>query len=445
MKFCTYFIVAFLMLFFFNSCKKKDPILPVGSNMAVNKWIWYSMKHYYFWQDKMPGYRQNEEQPISYFSSLLIAEDHFSALIQNQNTDSYQLSFETSFGFDFIQHQKNSVISSIVTLVVPGSQADEQGLCRGDTLLKINDITLHNNINSSVDKLLKSNLLVLTRKDGKQFSLASAYIARPILYESKIIDVNRHKYGYLYISHFNFAGAYDLIKEVQKFKSEGIQDLILDLRYNPGGQVSFASFCSMLLSKVTPDSEFIKLHGNSKVGRIQKTFSQSLAEQPDGYSFKSQEVKSNSLDFSKIYILSTKQTASSSELLINNLRPYLNVVQVGEVSMGKDMASMSISSPNEVSGPENYKWILQPLVYKLYNSQGKGDYSKGLQPNIVVDEFSGSALYPFGDINDPLLSAIIKQASKSKVRKDLTDKAKRTVLYRRDFSLPMDIDGRSGM
>jgi len=410
----NYAWLVFPIIFILFSCKKDKLQFDAGSNEVINQWIWKTMDSYYFWKVNSNAKTNLIDNPMVYYKKLLNQNDRFSSIVQNRNLESYNNSFETSFGFDFIQVKKNNEIISIINLVVPGSQADELGLKRGDTLSTINQIRMDRDISSLAEQILKSNSITLKRIDGHEFQIASAFIAQPIIYKSTIINSGSKKFGYLYLSHFNFAGANDIIREIQKFKNENIHELILDLRYNPGGQVSFSAFCALLFSKVDPEDNYIQLIGNSKVGKKEYTFSKSLSEQPDGYSFKSQELKSNSLNKSRIYILTSRQTASSSELMINNLKPYIEVIQIGETSMGKDMGSINFSSPEEVSGKSNYKWILFPLVYKLYNSQGKGDYSNGLTAQISVNELNNKKLYPLGDIQDPLINAAIHNNIKTK-------------------------------
>ncbi len=431
-----FYVAILLILSLLFSCQKEPVHYDSGSNEAINQWIVKNMDDYYFWKINQSGHNLSDN-PIQFFQNLLYKDDHYSTIVQNMNLASYKNNFETSFGFDFIQVKREGSIQAIVTLVVPGSQAEEMGLKRGDVLVKINDLNLNEDISSSVEQILNGNSLNLIRKDGKEFKLASAYIAQPGIYKAVTIEVDNKKFGYLYLSHFNFDSGYDLIREIQKFKTEQVKDVILDLRYNPGGQVSYAAFCALLLGNVNPTDRFVQMVGNSKVGKKEYSFIDALSTQPDGYSFKAEDIKSKSLNLSRIYILSSKQSASASELMINNLQPYMDVIQIGESTMGKDMASINIASDNETSG-NGYKWIMSPLVYQLFNSKGEGNYKMGLKPQININEFSAEELYPFGDIRDPLIQAAFH--GEVKLKAGTRNEPTIEVVYRSKTALQMVVD-----
>ena len=111
------------------------------------------------------------------------------------------------------------------------------------------------------------------------------------------------------------------------------------------------------------------------------------------------------LNLEKVLVLTTAATASSAELLINALKPYAPVIQIGQTTIGKDMASFAIVDERK---PSVVNLVLHPLVFKLYNANGLGDYSSGLTPDYTIDEFSTLPLKQFGDPADPLLNQALK-------------------------------------
>lgn len=407
--------IIFCFLGFLFSCKKEKEIFPTGSNEIINQWIWETMNNNYFWNQEIPKKQKSEQDPQAYFYSLLSKQDFFSTIIQNQNEGTYGYSMENTFGFDFINYTSNKDEKNVVNLVVPGSSADQLGLKRGDLLLTINQKDIIQHKDPNFKEYFKSNSLQVLRSDGKIFQIPSASVAQPVIYHSTVLQKNIRIYGYLYLSHFNFSGSYDLIKVVENFKVQGVNELILDLRYNPGGQVSFAAFLSLLIAKLDSKAVFIKLKGNQKIGQTEKTFEDILAQQPNGYTFNTDQLQNEGLGLSKIFILCSGQTASASELLINNLKPYIEVISIGENSMGKDMSSIVFRSPKELLNEGQYSWLLQPLVYKLYNAKDQGDYTTGINPTLVVDEFSKSKLYPFGSTEDPLIEKVVNMGDGNKV------------------------------
>jgi C-terminal processing protease CtpA/Prc len=134
----------------------------------------------------------------------------------------------------------------------------------------------------------------------------------------------------------------------------------------------------------------------------------------------------NSLGLSKIYILTSRSTASASELVINGLKPYMTVEQIGDVTVGKNVGSVTLyDSPtfgNENRNP-NHRYAMQPIVLKIANSAGYGEYFNGLTPNYLLKENYGN-LGVLGDASEPLLStALGKISGTAKMLKQSSEKS----------------------
>ncbi|HEV7382743.1 MAG TPA: S41 family peptidase, partial [Dyadobacter sp.] len=109
---------------------------------------------------------------------------------------------------------------------------------------------------------------------------------------------------------------------------------------------------------------------------------------------KSQNIGQN---LTNLVIITSKNSASASELLINGLKPFMNVTLVGDVTYGKNVGSITITGKDK-----GIKWGMQPIVTKSFNSLKKSDYSVGFTPTHTVIE--GTKLYPYGSLKDPLLA-----------------------------------------
>jgi carboxyl-terminal processing protease len=120
----------------------------------------------------------------------------------------------------------------------------------------------------------------------------------------------------------------------------------------------------------------------------------------------------NSLNLNKVYILTTNGTASASELVINCLKPYINVVQIGDVTLGKNVGSITLyDSPTFVSKSDinpSHKYAMQPIVLKIVNKDNFGDYTTGIVPTTPLPEQLNS-LGVLGQPDELLLSAAITQ------------------------------------
>jgi len=117
----------------------------------------------------------------------------------------------------------------------------------------------------------------------------------------------------------------------------------------------------------------------------------------------------NSLNLSKVYILTTGSSASASELVINSLDPYINVVQIGTTTTGKYQASITLYDSDNFGKEDanpNHTYAMQPLVLKSLNVVGNTDYDDGLFPDITLAEDFGN-LGILSNVNEPLFAAAI--------------------------------------
>ena len=132
----------------------------------------------------------------------------------------------------------------------------------------------------------------------------------------------------------------------------------------------------------------------------------------------------NSLNLSTVYIITTASTASASELVINGLKPYINVVQIGETTTGKNVGSYTIYDSETLFTKKginpNHKYAMQPLVFKISNSAGFGDYAQGLQPTYVQREYLDT-YGVLGETSEPLLNLAISKITGSTAKRILND------------------------
>jgi C-terminal processing protease CtpA/Prc len=118
------------------------------------------------------------------------------------------------------------------------------------------------------------------------------------------------------------------------------------------------------------------------------------------------------LGLSRVFFLTTKSSASASEMTINGLKPYLDVIQIGDQTEGKDVGSNPFYDYIDSNGTKNpnHKYLVLPITFKYYNSEGVGDYSEGLLPNVSLRENLAS-LGELGDVEEPLLKKALEYIS----------------------------------
>lgn len=434
MRFRNYFVIPFLVLAFgIIGCKKDDGVTVPLQN-EVSEYIWLSMNAYYFWQadvpnlslEKYPTYDElytflnGFSSPETLFSSLLYEDDRFSFIVDDY--EELEQSFQgisKSFGYELrlVRATDNSIFG-YVKYVVPGSPADDAGLVRGDVFNKVNGSSLTDD--NYRELLFGSENITLTLADfvdntliptGETVSMTAVDLTENPILLSKVIDLQGLKVGYLVYNQFINNDAYhsELNAVFGDFINNGVSDLVLDLRFNPGGSVQTAQIlASMIYGQATSSTVFGKINYN-----------QNLAELNDDIMFFESipdvEEPMNRMNLSRIFILTTGNTASASELIISGLLPYLDVTQIGTTTVGKNVGSITIyDSPNIQKTPSNsnvnhtnpnHTYAIQPIISQFSNADGFSDYVDGFVPDIEIEELDYLGdIKPLGDESEALLN-----------------------------------------
>lgn len=240
-----------------------------------------------------------------------------------------------------------------------------------------------------------------------------------------VVDPNSgdKKIGYLFYTDFINNYNSSLKDAFLKFKAAGVTDLIVDLRYNHGGDLEAAGFLASLIaprSAVQSKALFAQLDFNTLLNaELGSRYKYSLGSG-------SIDPLPANLDLKTVYIIATDDSYSASELLTFCLRPYMKVVHIGSNTGGKFTASMTVAAydsynnrVNTIYNPNNLTasakdslkdWAMQPIVAIYKDSKG-ADFSAAatLVPDVKVEsqENDLSAFKPIGDPTDYLLSATI--------------------------------------
>ena len=322
-------------------------------------------------------------------------------------------------GYDFQLYRYNSAgnLFGFVHYVLPGSPAERAGVIRGDVFTKINgtDLTVSNYmllLNSNSYYLSFANISnhTIISNSKTSSSMTSSEIQENPIYFDTIYDVNSIKVGYLVYNGFMDNYDNQLNKVFKYFKDNGIQKLILDLRYNPGGSGDAATYLASMIYSTDTKKVFFKTsynallnsYFNNKYGDTH--FNKYFADSIHASDITTGE-PINSLGLTELYVIATGNSASASELIINGLRPHLSLTFIGDTTYGKYVGSTTFYD-EDTAGKKNpdHTWALQPIIMKAININGVTDFNNGLFPDVVVPEDLSSVL-PFGDINETLLSA----------------------------------------
>ena len=439
-KFIPFFILLLLLLVTAQACQKDQDDTIVGSssstaNLEVQNFIWKGLNQYYLWQTDvanladnrfanqaaLDAFLTNYKVPQDLFDALRVSPtiDRFSWMVDDYVTLEQSLQgISKNNGVEFgLSYKPNSTteVFGYVRYIIPGSDASTKDIRRGEIFTAVNGTPLTTtNYQSLLFGTNDNYTLNMADYNGTTFSSNGKTVQltkttlseNPILIKN-VITVGTKKIGYLMYNGFYADFDSQLNAAFGDFKTQGITDLVLDLRYNSGGSVRTATYLASMITGQFTGKVFAKQQWNTKINSYFET------NDPNGLrNFFTDKIGStpiNSVNMSKVYILTTKSSASASELVINGLKPHINVVQIGDVTTGKNVGSVTLyDSPDFSATNRNpkHKYAMQPIVLKIVNSEGFGDYFNGLTPTHELKE-TISTFGVLGDVNEPLLKLAI--------------------------------------
>lgn len=395
----------------------ENPIEASALTKKVNKFINEAMTDIYLWYDKMPNIDYNyETDSKAYFEKLLYKDDKWSYITDDvQALENSFEGIEKSYGWSlaFGVFSNTGTYFAIVEYVYPNTPAATAGIKRGDIIMLINGGDI--NDENYTDLLYGENLTFTLGEIGESgispvgsVSLTALELNLNPVLKTSVVEYEGTKIGYLFYAQYiaNYNNAID--SALQSFVDKGIRDVVLDLRYNPGGTISAAQhLCSSLapVANVNDENVLVTFRWNDK---YQDYWTNSQIESQISVAFdKTVPVKMN-LD--RIHILTGSGTASASELTITGLSPYMAVTTVGDTTYGKYTASITLKPEDFYSSSyaaEIDNWGLQPIVLRYANAWGVTDFKDGFAPDIEVYDDLFEA-YPLGDLSDPLFAAAVE-------------------------------------
>lgn len=427
--------------FAFQGCETNDDNA-VPQSIEVNNFIWKGLNLYYLWQADVPDLNDSRfgnqqdlndflfgySNPEVLFDALLnkpstrfpegIAIDRFSVISSNYNELEGILSGTTkNNGVDFALYYKDDSqtdIVGIVRYILPDSDAAAKDIQRGDIFYAVNGQTL---TMANYQNLLRADSYTLNLADfdngnftpnGQSVALTKTVLSENPVYTTNVVTEGAHKIGYLMYNGFYPNYEAQLNNAFGQLKAQNITELVLDLRYNGGGSIETAARLASMITGQFNGQVFAKEQWNAKIQAYYEDNDPSTL-----YNYFSNSIANggtiNSLNLNKVYVLTTRATASASELVINGLTPYIDVVQIGTTTIGKNAGSITLyDSPSftKSGASKNHYYAMQPLVLKIVNKVGFGDYVNGLVPDEVLAENFGN-MGVLGAADEPLFNAAI--------------------------------------
>lgn len=459
-------IITFALLLVAISCSDKDelpeakPPKPGETTIPIlSQFVYDGLSTYYLWSDQMTSIKPTEKDtdPKKYFKSVLYNTDidkGWSLITDDAKGLVADFAGEPkSFGYSISFSQINGTIYAFVKYVFANSPAAYAGIERLDLIGKVNGqaITTETGTNyisqKDIDILYGDKTATFTTYKltdsgivlKKEVQVTPTTIKTdPVLFDKVYTEGNK-KIGYLFYT--GFIGNYNdrLFEVFNNFKSQGVTDLVIDLRYNPGGGVSAASYLVSLFApkaSVVEKTTLSTLNYNQFLNNLydknkwSRSYKLGVFQEKDELDNMGNIVKKAApdpivanLDLNKIYIIATGNSASASELITFCSRAILgesNVIHIGERTSGKYTASFTIHPYDDNIGQPIYddkklsaelkksfeNWAMQPIVAIYTDKNYKTFINPGyLEPDVTLKEGFGYIDYwkPIGDKEDVFL------------------------------------------
>lgn len=450
--------IALTGLFVF-SCKKDNPEPepepePVISERTeaqlIKDDIYKYYKLYSLWETSIPDYTSDPSKFTDQYNSadaVLAALknltpahaaysggvfDRFSYILgldgyNTATTASARLKMDTNEGYGiYVQlgTEDGKTAQPIIYFVEGGSPAQKAGFRRSDFITAVNgdsdysiavtctatgcsidDASARDKMMNKLNAALDAGTLKLQVKhqDGtsatKDLTYASGYTINPI-YKDTVYESTGNNVGYLALSSFeeienNNVNQQNIDAAFTKFQEKQIKSLIVDLRYNGGGYVDASAYIADKIGGATTKG---KLMLNYEVNDyIKATPSLNKMFQATNFEGKS------SLSLTKVYFLVSEGTASAAEMLINVLKPYLQVqlIASGTRTYGKPVGFFEQVVQNKVS--------FWPVSFLLKNSAGSSDYWDGFVPD--KSNITDYVFVDVGDKQETMLATALNDAA----------------------------------
>lgn len=364
---------------------------PAGAYEEDCKWIYSKMSHDYLWREDLPDSLDCDygTDPVTFFKSLLSPKDRFSYCENNTSYRQTQEKSNIGYAYQLYETEDGKSFRQVLYVTCPGLRS--KGLRRGDLVVPAETsnsiVRVHLDCNNTiipVDTIEASDIFKPTKS----------------VYLDSIYNIKDIKVGYLCYLEFNEIN--ELVPILERFYNAQLDEMILDLRYNPGGYVNTCKYLS---------NSIINAKGYNGIFQ-QCTYNDILTKELEeetgsGVSINHFSTPDNGenvlgeplygLNLKRIFILTSKYSASASEAAIISLRPFMDVIIIGEQTYGKGVGSWTIRD-------NRYRYQLQPITMRYHNALMETTPNEGIAADYIVPDGYSISKKELGDKSEPLLA-----------------------------------------
>jgi C-terminal processing protease CtpA/Prc len=402
-----------LLLLGVTSCKKEvDPIYVYTDQQRARDYLYRLMKEWYFWYKEMPVVNPTDySDPYEILEALRYSPtDRWSYVADFDEFNAYYQGSFAGHGIVIILDGENK---ARIAQIYKRSPLYAEDVRRGWIVESVNGVDIaalmvagnyaeYNNVMGPRQAGI-TNDFKFRNPLGEIVEISSTkaeFMVNSVL-KYDILDLSTGKTGYLAFDSFIETSFDELEEAFTLFVANDIKQLILDLRYNSGGMLDVAiDLSSYTAGNDEADNLFIKVVHNDK----RSNENSNIFFKETGYS----------LDIQKLAVITTRATASASEIVINGLVPYVDVKCFGDKTSGKPVGMYAFPD-------EKNKYYFLPITFQLLNAQNYGDYFNGIEPHTYV---SDDLTRDFGDPEELSLKAVIEYLETGSTKSVLPYQAK---------------------
>lgn len=374
----------FILALLFSSCHDETDD-PIYISNRIKEAIYDGMLEWYYWNKEIPtginvrDYISNEAllEALRYKQldkwSYLTTVDAFDKAFTGQNA---------GHGVGFTVDEEDKVF---ITFVYDESPAGKDGWQRGWQIIEVNGRPISSyksgngyNLQLGADATGVSNTFKFLLPDGSEVERTipkEEYQSNAVLYQT-VFEEGGQRIGYWVYNSFKASLEVEPTKSLEVensmtfFEKQRIDEIIIDLRYNGGGSVAVADQIMNYLIPSRHDGDLM--------------YTNSFNDNKHNYNEEKQFEKLGSLELDRIIFITSRGSASSSELLINCLSPYLEVVLIGDNTYGKPVGAFPLSGFYRALRENNVELV--PITFAIANAQGKAAYYNGFPVDYAVED-----------------------------------------------------------
>jgi carboxyl-terminal processing protease len=357
---------------------------------VVNKDIYDLMKSYYLWNNSLPNINPYAyANPYDLMDTLRYSKyDRWSCVLTKTEYESYfEEGVMVGHGIMTAEDQNHNIR---IAFVYRNTRAYNAGVRRSWIISKVNGVTANADNITDLLGAMKEGVtnqfeFINTLGNTVDLSLAKEVLnITPVVYY-EVIPYGNKKIGYMVFEDFIDVANEELNEAFTSFNQAGIDEMVVDLRYNGGGSVSVAdTLAGWLIGKSNSGEPFVHFIHNELQQKKDNTMN--IPENRHG------------LNLSRIFFIGTKSTASASEMVINGVKPYLDeTIIVGSATHGKPVGMYTFYL-------NKYNYVVLPICFKYTNANNEGDFYNGLPATISAED---DLAHDFGNPEEACFKAVL--------------------------------------